>query len=278
MDHKKKKIARGNWLQRKILRSQTNINHLQLRLIRRKEIQQGLAMVASFAVLLSGCSFGNGTGDQGSDQSTNSLRVNNNNANDQVDAVFYENTEQCETDVKKQQAEYQVLLQAHESGKLATKPEPPALEPENCEAQIQAAKEEHERTAPVYNSQSDCQAEGLKCQPTPSDYSPSGYRPVFGGTYFYPYRRTEYIYVNRGGTRHRIYRPRTVYRSLTKGRVITPFGRSINRSSPGRVKAPRHTTVTAPTRPKGKAARGTIKGRSSRGFGSTFKGTGRGGK
>lgn len=278
MDHKKKKIARGNWLQRKILRSHTNINHLQLRLIRRKEIQQGLAMVASFAVLLSGCSFGNSTDDQGSDKSANNLAVNDNNANDQVDAVFYENTEQCETDVKKQQAEYQVLLQAYESGKLDTKPELPPLEPENCEAQIHAAKEEHDRTSPVYNSLSDCQADGLKCQPTPSGYSPSGYRPVFGGTYFYPYRRTEYIYVNRGGTRHRVYRPRTVYRSLTKGRVITPFGRSINRSNPGRVKAPRHTIVTAPKRPSGKAARGTIKGRSSRGFGSTFKSTGRGGK
>jgi hypothetical protein len=44
------------------------------------------------------------------------------------------------------------------------------------------------------------------------------------------------------------------------------------------ISAPKFVTATAPTRPTGIAAKGTISGRGSRGFGSTFKGLGRGGK
>jgi hypothetical protein len=69
-----------------------------------------------------------------------------------------------------------------------------------------------------------------------------------------------------------------VYQSINAGRVVTAYGREISQTTTGRVQAPRHTTVLAPARPSGTTARGTIKGRSSQGFGSSFKSTGRGGK
>ena len=253
---------------------------LQLRLIKRKQVQQVLALTASFAVLMSGC--GGNESQQISRRSAAELGdsgVNSANANEEVNAVFYENIEQCETDLQKQQNEYQVLLAAYQKGELTSEPTPPAMKKESCGAQIQAAEEEHSRNAPVYNSRADCQAEGIRCEPTPTGYYQSGYRPVFGGAYFYPYGSSRsYIYVYRSGIRHRVYSPRTVYRSVNSNSVVTPYGRTVNKSSPGRVKVPRHTTVAAPQRPKGTAARGTIKGRGSKGFGSTFKSTGRGGK
>ena len=255
---------------------------LKLRSIRRKQIQQFLAISASFAVLMSGC------GGNNSQVRRRSTANTSNSANDtgKEDAVFYETAEQCRTDIQKQNEEYQVLLQAYETGKLTTKPTAPVMEAENCEAQIQAAKEAHEVNAPVYNSRSECENAGYRCESTPVGYYTSGYRPVFGGTYFY-YGSTDYVYIDRGSRRYRVYRPRTVYYSRTSDRMITPSGRSFSRSRLGRVKIPQATPRTTPstrpkttrtTRPKSTPARGAVRGRGRKGFGSTYKGTGRGGK
>ena len=243
-----------------------------IQLIRRKQVQQGLVVATALALLISSCSFND-------NQSSSSPSTNKqNNGQDEVKAVFYENTTQCEADTKKQQEEYQVLLKAYQNKELANAPTAPKLKPEDCEAQMLAAKKEHDKNAPVYNSLSDCQAEGLQCEPTPKGYYTSGYRPVFGGSYFYPYGGARFIYLNLGGKTRRVYEPRTVYRSNTPGQVVTPYGRTVTKTKFGRTQVPRHTTIPAPKRPSGKAARGTIKGRSSSGFGSTYKGTGRGGK
>lgn len=240
---------------------------MNLKIIRRQQIQQFLAVSASLAILTSGCN-------------SNSNRIDNqsNDGEQKVDAVFYENLEQCQADVIRQQQEYQVLAKAFEKGELKTKPVAPVMQPQNCQAQMEAAQKEHDRHAPIYNSLADCQSEGFVCESTPANYSPYGYRPVFGGTYFYPYDHSSYTYINLGSTSHRVYRPNTVYRSLNSKKLITPTGRSITKSSPGQITVPRHITTTAPTRPQGIAAKGTIKGRSSSGFGSTFKSSGKGGK
>ena len=270
-----------------------NPAYLKLRSIKRKQVQQLLAITASFAVLMSGCGGNNGRVTR---RTTNNSNTSPNQNEGQEDAVFYETAEQCRTDLKKQNEEYQVLLQAYETGKLSTPPIKPEMQAENCEAQIQAAKEAHEKEAPIYNSSYECENAGYRCEPTPVGYYRSGYRPVFGGTYYY-YGRPDYVYVYRGSTKYRVYRPRTVYYSRDADRVVTPSGRSFNRSSTGRVTIPRPTTrnnskgkqatpsrnnnnnrSTRTTRPKSKPARGAVKGRGSRGFGSTYKGTGRGGK
>ncbi len=228
--------------------------YLQIRPIHRKSLQYSLALAAMVALLLTGCS------------------------NDKIPAVFYENTEQCEADIKKQQEEYQVLFKAHQQGKLSQKPTSPIMKVEDCEPQMRAAMQEHNRNAPVYSTLEDCKSEGLQCEATPLGSQTSGYRPIYGGTYLYPYERSSFIYINYGGTNRRVYQPRTVYRSSTPGEVITPKGRTVTQSKSGQVMVPQHTSQPAPARPKGTAARGTIKGRSSKGFGSTYKSTGRRGK
>ncbi len=233
---------------------------LELRIIQRQRVQQTIAIAAIAALLLTSC---------GSSPSPS--------ANEKVDAVFYENTPQCEADVKKQQAEYQVLLAAQKKGDLKQSPTPPTMKAEDCAPQMLAAQQEHERTAPVYGTEQDCRAEGVQCESVTTGSS-SGYRPVYGGTYFYPYHSPSYVYVNYGGSQHRVYETRPVYASSTPGEVVTPHGQTVSKTTPGRVTAPRHTTVLAPPRPTGTAARGTISGRSSQGFGSTYKSTGSGGK
>jgi hypothetical protein len=62
------------------------------------------------------------------------------------------------------------------------------------------------------------------------------------------------------------------------GRVVTPYGREVSQVTTGRVSVPRHTSFAAPSRPTGTSGSGTIRGRSSQGFGSSFKSTGSGGK
>ena len=247
-----------------------------IQLIRRRQVQQSLAVASALALLISSCSVNQNR--SGSTYSSPPVVNNQSKNQEKVDAVFYENTAQCEADTKKQQEEYQVLLKAYQNKELANSPTAPKLKPEDCEAQMLAARQEHEKNAPVYNSLSDCQAEGLQCEPTPRGYYNPGYRPVFGGSYFYPYGSSRFIYLNLGGRTRRVYEPRTVYRSSTPGQVVTPYGRTVTKTSPGRTQAPKHTIIPAPKRPAGKAARGTIKGRGSRGFGSTYKSTGRGGK
>jgi len=268
---------------------------LKLRLIKRQQVQQLLAITASFAVLMSGCVGNNG---QVKRRSTNTSSTATNTNIEPEEAVFYETAEQCRLDVNKQNEEYQVLLQAHETGKLSAPPVAPKMQAENCDAQIQAAREAHQKDAPMYKSSSECENAGYRCESTSV-----GYRPAFGGAYYY--NRPDYVYIYRGGNRHRVYRPRTVYYSRDSDRVVTPSGRSFSRSRTGKVVIPRSntgstsknktnrrsTTRTTPssrkthtrsktrtTRPKSKPARGAVKGRGSKGFGSTYKSTGRGGK
>ncbi|MCM1982214.1 DUF1190 domain-containing protein [Lyngbya confervoides] len=245
---------------------------LDLRQIRRHQVQQHLAWAAAVALLLASCS-------TGPEDSAAVSEVTDQNANEQINAVFYKDTEQCEADIRQQQKEYQVLVNAHQQGELTQPPNPPIMKVEDCEAQMLAAQQEHDRNAPVYATQAECEAEGVQCEATPVQSSVSGYRPTYGGTYLYPYGGgSDFIYINTGGSRHRVYQPRTVYQSKTSGQVVTPYGRSVTQTQTGQVTVPRHTSVTAPQRPAGTAAKGTITGRGTQGFGSTYKSTGRGGK
>ncbi|MCG9891632.1 MAG: DUF1190 domain-containing protein [Thermosynechococcaceae cyanobacterium MS004] len=247
------------------------ITVLEVRLIQRQRVQQSLAIAAVAALILSSC-------DSPTVEQTE---------NTPVDAVFYETAQQCEADIKRQTQAYQTQLAAQKRGELKQTPTPPVMKPEDCAPQILAARQEHEKTAPFYANQQDCQAEGVQCEPvrnfavdnSAAGYSSSsGYRPVYGGTYFYPYVSPSYSYVNYGGSYRRVYAPRPVYASKTPGQVVTPYGRTVAKTTTGRVSVPQHTTVQAPSRPSGTSARGTISGRSKFGFGSTFKSTGRGGK
>ena len=247
---------------------------LELFLIKRKRVQQSLAVAAIAAMILSSCG-----SPQIEESSTfdGSGRVTNSNANEKIDAVFYENTEQCEADIKKQEAEYQKQLERQQQGEVNLIPAEPIMTVEDCAPQLLAAQQEHERTAPQYGSKADCEEEGVQCEQVTSS-SGTRYRPYYGGTYIYPYSYPRYTYVNWGGSRRRVYETRPVYSSATQGEVVTPQGRKVSKTSPGKVSVPRHTSVRAPQRPTGTAGRGTISGRSSKGFGSSYKGTGRGGK
>jgi uncharacterized protein YgiB involved in biofilm formation len=198
-------------------------------------------------------------------------------ANESISAVFYQDTAQCEADIGKQQAEYAVLQKKYQDGQITQQPTAPSMEAKDCAAQMLAAQQEHEKTAPIYNSIADCQAEGVQCETIPANEQTTGYRPVYGGTYLDP-APGSHTYVNYGGYQHRVYATHIVYRSITPGRIVTPYGREISQTTTGRVSVPRHTTFAAPARPAGTAGSGTIRGRSSQGFGSSFKSTGRGGK
>jgi uncharacterized protein YgiB involved in biofilm formation len=248
-----------------------NSQPLQTRFIYRQQLHSSLVLAAVFASLLAGC-------DGSSTQSTSSTPTTDQNADEAIPAVFYETTEQCEADITQQQQEYQVLLKAHQQNQLAQPPAPPVMQVADCAPQMQAALQEHERTAPVYSSLAVCQAEGVQCETTPANAETNGYRPAYGGTYLYPYGFPSFVYLNFGGSNRSVYQPHTVFRSSQPGQVVTPFGRTVPQTSPGRVSVPRHTSVAAPQRPTGTAARGTITGRSSQGFGSTYKSTGTGGK
>lgn len=231
---------------------------LEIRKIQRDRVIIGLSLAAAVAVAIH--------------------ITSDDNPDAQVEAVFYQNTAQCEADITKQQAEYAALQQQYQAGQLDEQPAPPPIQAADCGAQMLAAQQEHDRTAPVYNSIADCQAEGVQCEATPSGAQPAGYRPSYGGTYIDVNDSSSYTYINYGGNQHRVYAARTVYQSITPGRIVTPYGREIAQSSTGRVSVPRHTTFAAPARPTGTSGAGTIKGRSSQGFGSSFKSTGDGGK
>jgi Protein of unknown function (DUF1190) len=236
-------------------------DNLQIHQINRKIVYAGLAIGAMVAIpiLVSNCS-------------------NDQNATEPIDTLFYENTAQCEADTNKQQAEYTALQTQYQAGQLAQSPTPPAMQAKDCAPQMLAAEQEHNKTAPAYGSIADCQAEGVQCETIPPGGQTTGYRPIYGGTYIDPYYSPSYTYINYGGMQHRVYATRTVYQSITPGRIVTPYGREISQSTTGRVTAPRHTSFAAPTRPNGTSASGTIRGRSSQGFGSSFKSTGSGGK
>jgi uncharacterized protein YgiB involved in biofilm formation len=236
--------------------------HLQIRQISRNKIYAGLAMAGVLAIVVTTC---------------NNSEIAEEEANEQINAVFYQNTAQCEADINQQQTEYAGLLEKHRTGQLAQAPTPPPMQAKDCAPQMLAAAAEHQKNAPVYASVTDCQAEGVQCEVIPAGEQTTGYRPVYGGTYLDPYNPS-YIYVNYGGSQHRVYDSRPVYQSITPGRIVTPHGREISQLTTGRVTVPRHTTFVAPSRPTGTSASGTIRGRSSRGFGSSFRSTGRGGK
>jgi hypothetical protein len=279
----------------------------QIRAIRRKQVQQYLAISAFIATqLIVGCSSDMAEEDAPETQAAEST----------MPALFYETTEQCEAHAQKQQDQYAAKLKAYEAqpptttatpaatppaaampaatpavkpAPSAIKPPPPVMKATDCAAQMAAARQEHDRHAPVYQSLSECQADDVQCEATPVGYATSGYRPMFGGTYFYPYGRT---YGNpyggssgfaNGGSSYssssHFYTPRTVYRGFDAGSVVTPQGTVLSKSNPGVAIVPQHTSLAAPARPAGYTARGTITGRSNTtGFGSTFKSTGRGGK
>jgi uncharacterized protein YgiB involved in biofilm formation len=243
----------------------------------RKRVYQGLAIAGVLAILASTCSAPNDS------QPNSSGAISEAEANEPVDAVFYKDTAQCEADVKKQQDEYAVLQKAFQDKTLAQQPAAPPMKVEDCAPQMQAAQEAHNKTAPVYSSIAECESEGVKCEVAPvgaqaGTEQTAGYRPVYGGTYISPFFLPAYSYVMFGGMQRQVYEPRTVYQSSTPGRVVTPYGREISQTTTGRVSVPRHSTFSAPPRPSGTAASGTIKGRSSQGFGSSYKSTGSGGK
>ncbi len=242
---------------------QESTNNLQPRQIRRGQIFAGLAIAGVLAIIVANC---------------NNSEMTEEKANESIDAVFYQTTAQCEADTKKQQDEYVVLQEKYRIGQLAEEPTPPPMQVADCAPQMLAAQQEHNKTAPVYAAIADCQAEGVQCETIPAGGQSAGYRPVYGGTYIDPYYNPSYTYINYGGYQHRVYETRSVYLSNTPGRVVTSYGREIAQTTTGRVIAPRHTTFAAPSRPTGTSASGTIRGRSSQGFGSSFKSTGRGGK
>jgi uncharacterized protein YgiB involved in biofilm formation len=260
---------------------------LQPHRIHRTRVYRGLAIASVLALLVSSCESASTVADPATNVTSEA------EANEQIDAVFYKDTAQCEADVKKQQDEYAVLQKAYQAKQLAQPPVAPPMKIDDCAPQMQAAQEAHNKSAPVYSSLADCKAEGVQCEATPATESTesteangsteateatAGYRPVYGGTYISPFYLPTFAYFMYGGTQRRIYENRTVYQSNTPGRVVTPYGREIPQTTTGRVSVPRHSTFAAPPRPPGTAATGTIKGRSSQGFGSSFKSTGTGGK
>jgi uncharacterized protein YgiB involved in biofilm formation len=236
--------------------------NLQSRPIRRKQVYLGLALAAAFAGVVA---YGIASNDE-------------EQANEPIDAVFYQNTAQCEADIKTQQNEYAALQKQYQAGQLAQLPTPPPMQVQDCAPQMLAAQQEYQKTAPVYASIADCQAEGVQCEATAASEPLGGYRPVYGGTYLDPYDSPSYTYIHYSGSQYRVYETHTVYQSRTPGSVVTPFGREISQTATGRVTVPLHTTFAAPARPTGTSAKGTIRGRSSQGFGSSFKSTGHGGK
>lgn len=236
--------------------------NLQILQIHRNKIYAGLAMAGVLAIVVANCNNGEMTEEK---------------ANEPIEAVFYQTTAQCEADTNKQQAEYAVLQQQYQNGQIDEEPTPPPIQAKDCGAQMLAAQQEYNQTAPVYTSIAECQAEGVQCEATPAGEATTGYRPRFGGTYLDPYESSS-TYISYGGSQYRVYETRTVYLSSTPGRIVTPYGREIAQSTTGRVTVPRHASFAAPSRPTGTSGSGTIRGRSSVGFGSSFKGTGFGGK
>ena len=231
-----------------------------------------LALAAAVALLASSCDPSPQPTVSQPSTSTNTTTAQN---GEETPAVFYKTTEECEADVEKQVAEYAVLESAFEAGTLETAPTAPPLKQEDCEPQMQAAQAAHQQSAPTYNSLAECQEAGLECEPANTGY----YRPRFGGSYFYPYGGSpNFIFLNYGGSQRRLYQPSPVYQSSTPGSVVTPSGQVITNRGTGRVNAPRSVTTASPSRPQGTPAKGAVTGRGSQGFGSTYKGTGRGGK
>ena len=240
--------------------------------IRRQQIFSYLALAVFCATLTTSC------GESSDISDVPEVPPNDASADQPVEAIFYENVSQCQQDLTKQQQEYQAQQQAVNERKSTIPLIAPILKPEDCEAQLALALQEHESNAPIYDTLEQCQAEGLTCSAaTENGGQPrTGYYPSFGGTFIYPHT-PDFVYFYYGGVEHRLYRPTTVYQG-NAGNLVTPYGRNLPRYSPGReILVPQHTRFTAPARPSGTTGSGVIRGRSSTGFGSTYKATGRGG-
>ncbi|MGB3766399.1 MAG: DUF1190 domain-containing protein [Phormidesmis sp.] len=260
-------------------RQPLQVRSIQMQPIQRDQVRQRLAIAAVVALLVSSCASNSLPSGAEADRPPNADAVTDQNANEEIQAVFYKTTAECEADTQKQQAEYEVLNSAFAAGNLTAEPTPPPIKPEDCEPEMLAAQQSHQQHAPTYASLADCQAEGLECEPSPDAQNTGYYQPRFGGSYFHPFGLVpSFILLNYAGSQRRLYQPSTVYQSSTPGQVVTPNGQVISNRQSGVVTAPRHTAAPAPARPKGTAARGTIRGRGSQGFGSTYKSTGRGGK
>jgi uncharacterized protein YgiB involved in biofilm formation len=230
----------------------------------RKIIYTSLVVAGVLAIVISKCS---------------SPEMTEEEANEPIKAIFYQNVAQCEADINQQQAEHAVLEKKYQDGQIEKWPTPPPMQVTDCAPQMLAAQQEHDKTAPVYASLADCQAEGVQCETTPAETQTAGYRPVYGGTYIDPYDEDpSYTHVYYAGSQHRVYATSPVYQSVNPGRVVTPYGREVSQLATGRVSVPRHTSFSAPSRPTGTSGSGMIRGRSSQGFGSSFKSTGSGGK
>ncbi|MBW4515837.1 MAG: DUF1190 domain-containing protein [Timaviella obliquedivisa GSE-PSE-MK23-08B] len=158
-----------------------------------------------------------------------------------------------------------------------------AMSQEQCQAQFQYAFQEYERVAPVYRSQAECQEDtaGICSQVFDLSIGALGWRPDFGGFYFVDDvgngSNLNSIYV--GTTRYTVYPVQPVYRS-TAG-IVTPARIQIASPQTGVPLESRYfsRSTTIPTRPKGHAAQGTIKGRGN--FGNSVRSTaprGAGGK
>ncbi len=244
--------------------------------IRRRQILSQLMVAAWVATLTSAC-----FNDSSVVSEVREVPPNDATADLPVDSVFYETIEQCTQDTSQKAQQYEVDALAFQQGRLATAPIQPPLKPEDCNAQLLLALQEHESHAPVYDSLEKCQVEKVDCvQATENGGTlTQGYYPRFGGVFLYPYNANpDFAYFYYGGRQHRVYRPTTVYRSSSGNQLITPYGRSLPRYPSGqKISVPQHTSFTPPARPKGTKASGAIQGRSSRGFGSTYKSTGRGG-
>jgi hypothetical protein len=238
------------------------------RQIRRQQVRAGLLAVAAVASLSSAC--GN---------RPDTTPDPNLGSQDNTQAVYYETVEQCRSDLSQMEAAYAVALQEYNSGKSSTAPEPLMMKSQDCDAQMSAAHAQYLETAPVYSTLDDCQYDGVACQPLTDGSGTvvyNSYIPVYGGSYFYPLNPYQNMILFGGRS---VYPPTYVFRSRTPGMVVTSNGAVMRGSQPGRVTVPSNTQVVTPTaRPKGTAARGEISGRSSQGIGSTYKGTGSGGK
>ena len=133
---------------------------LKVRSIRRKQVQQQLALSSIIVILaISGC---NNSTETSTDTST--IPPPPTVAPPKVPSLFYSTTEQCEADTKKQQIEYETKLNVYEANKNSPKPIPPAIGSADCGAQMAAARREHDRHAPVYQSLSTCQSDGVQCE------------------------------------------------------------------------------------------------------------------
>lgn len=225
------------------------------RLIRRRQVQPGLAIAAVAALILSACQ-GSPTRVQRQPRSPEKT----------VEALYYKDAAACKQDMQKQAQEYKTLKEFYDAGRLNQASKPSPLKPEECDAQFNEAKKDYERTAPVYGSKKDCQADGVQCEPTPNGYHTRSYRPIWGGYYYY-----YYPYYVGGGYRSGIH---SVYTGSSPNQVVSPTGRQLTPpQTNGRVSVPPSITAPAPGRPSGTAGKGAISGRSSTGFGSSFTGT-----